>query len=142
MRRLLLGCTAATSLLVNVANAGGTVEPVMEPAVVEASTSSSSGGLIVPLLLLLIIAAAASGGGSDNVTPVSDRRVKTDIEWVGLSAESLPIYRYRYHGLSTRFEGVMAQDVLQRRPAAVTLGTNGIYAVDYSKLSVKMRVLH
>ena len=142
MRRILLGCTAATALTVNVAYAGGIAEPVMEPAVVEAQTSSSAGGLIVPLLLLLVIAAAVSGGGSSAPTQVpSDRRIKKDIRWVGLSGDSLPIYRYRYHGIATQFEGVMAQDVLHRKPEAVSLGTNGVYAVDYSKLSAEFRVL-
>jgi hypothetical protein len=143
MRRLLLGCTAATALSVNIAYAGGMAEPVMEPAVVEAQTSSSAGGLIVPLLLLLVIAAAVSGGGGSSAPTqaISDRRIKKDIRWVGLSADSLPIYRYRYHGMSTQFEGVMAQDVLHRKPEAVSLGANGVYAVDYSKLSAELRVV-
>jgi hypothetical protein len=119
----------------------------MEPAVVEAATSSSSGGLIVPLLLILLIAAAASGGGggaaaSAPAAAVSDRRVKTDITWVGLTAESIPVYRYRYVGLSTRFEGVMAQDVMARRPDAVVLNARGPMAVDYTKLGQALRVLH
>jgi hypothetical protein len=51
---------AALSVAATTAFAGGLVEPVMEPEVVEANTSSSAGGIIVPLLLLLVIAAAAS----------------------------------------------------------------------------------
>lgn len=141
MRRILLGGTAAFSLTIGAANAGGMAEPEMAPAVVEASTSSSSGGLVVPLLLLIVVAAIASsnsGGG----TQASDRRLKTDITWVGLSPEALPIYRFRYVGMSTRFEGVMAQDVLLRRPDAVVTASNGTMAVDYSKLGARFRVLH
>lgn len=146
MRRILLGGTAALALSIGTAQAGGMAEPIMEPAVVEAATSSSSGGLIVPLLLILLIAAAASGGGGGAAAgptlAMSDHRVKTGITWVGLTAESIPVYRYRYVGLSTRFEGVMAQDVLARRPDAVVLNARGPMAVDYAKLGLPLRVLH
>ena len=55
-----LALAAALTVAASTAFAGGVVEPVMEPEVVEAATSSSAGGIIVPLLLLLVIAAAAS----------------------------------------------------------------------------------
>lgn len=51
---------AAVSVAATSAFAGGLVEPVMEPEVVEAATSSSSAGIIVPILLLIVIIAAAS----------------------------------------------------------------------------------
>jgi hypothetical protein len=132
---------------IGAAQAGGMAEPIMEPAVVEAATSSSSGGLVVPLLLILLIAAAASGGGGGAAAGgggavVSDRRVKTDVIWVGLTPEAIPVYRYRYIGLSTRFEGVMAQDVLARRPDAVVLNARGPMAVNYQKLGQALRVVH
>jgi hypothetical protein len=47
------------SVAATTAFAGGMVEPVMEPAVVEAGTSSS-GGIILPLLLLVAVAAAVA----------------------------------------------------------------------------------
>jgi hypothetical protein len=55
-----LALAAALSAMATTSFAGGLVEPIMEPTVVEADTSSSSGGIIIPLLLLLVIAAAAS----------------------------------------------------------------------------------
>ena len=55
-----LALAAALTAVATASFAGGMAEPIMEPAVVEASTSSSAGGIVVPLLLLLIIAAAAS----------------------------------------------------------------------------------
>ncbi len=58
MKKLVLA--AALSVAASTAFAGGMVEPIMEPAVVEAQTSSSAGGIVVPLLLLLVVAAAAS----------------------------------------------------------------------------------
>ena len=55
-----IALAAVLSVAASTAFAGGVVEPVMEPEVVEAATSSSAGGIIVPLLLLLVVAAAAS----------------------------------------------------------------------------------
>lgn len=55
-----LALAAVLSVAATTAFAGGMAEPVMDPAVVEATTSSSAGGIVVPLLLLLLIAAAAS----------------------------------------------------------------------------------
>lgn len=141
MRKILLSSTTAFAMSVCMASAGGMAEPVMEPEVVAAATSSSSGGIIIPLLLLLIVAAAVSGGGSGGTTNASDARIKTDIEWVGM-AKGFPIYQYRYIGTATRFEGVMAQDVANIRPDAVVTYPNGLMAVNYGKLGLKMRVIH
>lgn len=55
-----LALAAALTLAASTAFAGGMVEPVMEPEVVEQATSSSAGGVIVPLMLLLVVAAAAA----------------------------------------------------------------------------------
>jgi hypothetical protein len=67
--RKLIGTTAILAVMGSAAFAGGLVEPVMEPAVVEAKTSSSAGGILIPLLLLILVAAAASSssGGSEEV---------------------------------------------------------------------------
>ncbi len=54
-----IALVAALSVAATTAFAGGMVEPVMEPAVVEAGTSSS-GGIILPLLLLVAVAAAVA----------------------------------------------------------------------------------
>ncbi|MCU0815150.1 MAG: hypothetical protein MUF74_01330 [Cypionkella sp.] len=55
-----LALAAVLTVAASTAFAGGMAEPVMDPAVVEATTSSSAGGIVVPLLLLLLLAAAAS----------------------------------------------------------------------------------
>ena len=55
-----LALAAVLTVAASTAFAGGMAEPVMDPAVVEATTSSSAGGIVVPLLVLLLVAAAAS----------------------------------------------------------------------------------
>ena len=89
MRRLFV-TTSVVALLGLPAFAGGVAEPVMEPNVVVQDTTSSASGIVVPLLLLLLIAAAVAGsdGSSPPIGP-SDRRIKTDVEWVGM-AKGLP----------------------------------------------------
>lgn len=138
MRKFLLGCTASAALLGAAAHAGGMPEPMMEPEVVEAATSSSSGGVIVPLLLLLVIAAAVAGSGGDE-PQVSDRRLKTDVQWTGMAPNGLPLYRFRYRGSKAVFEGVMAQDVANLRPDALVRGEGGLMAVDYGRLGLQMK---
>lgn len=139
---MLLGGTAALALSAGIAQAGGLAEPVMDPAVVEAKTASSA-GIVIPLLLLVLIAAAlAGGGGSDSggeVFQASDRRIKTDCQWVGLTKDALPVWRYRYIGTPQVFEGVMAQDVAMRRPEAAVTLPNGMMAVNYAKLGLTLR---
>lgn len=143
LRKLML-TTVAAVLLGQTAMAGGVVETTDDTVVIATETSSSKAGIIVPLLLLLLIAAAVAGNGDDN-TPdgmqASDRRIKTDVVWVGM-AQGLPVYQYRYIGSATRFEGVMAQDVLAKMPEAVMTHPNGVMAVNYAKLGMKMKVLH
>jgi hypothetical protein len=68
----------------------------------------------------------------------SDVRLKTDIERVGTTVYGLPVYQFRYKTGPERFEGVMAQDVLEVMPEAVVRGEDGYYRVMYDKLGIKM----
>jgi hypothetical protein len=71
--------------------------------------------------------------------PVTDLRAKTDIRRIGTAACGLPLYHFKYIGRPEIYEGLMAQDVLQVMPSAVTLGSDGYYRVNYRKLGVKLR---
>ncbi len=73
-------------------------------------------------------------GGSDE----SDVRLKTDIEQVGTTVYGLPLYHFRYKTGPERFEGVMAQDVLEVIPNAVVKGEDGFYRVNYGQLGIRM----
>jgi hypothetical protein len=68
----------------------------------------------------------------------SDIRLKTDIEQVGTTVYGLPLYHFRYKSNTERFEGIMAQDVLQVMPDAVVAGENGYYRVNYGRLGIRM----
>ena len=73
--------------------------------------------------------------------PSSDIRLKTDIRQVGTTAHELPLYTFKYTGKDDRYEGVMAQDVLKVMPAAVSVGEDGYYRVDYAMLGIEWRRL-
>jgi hypothetical protein len=53
------------------------------------------------------------------VFPMSDERLKEDLEQIGFIYPGLPVYVYRYIGGVTKRLGVLAQDVLKARPSAV-----------------------
>jgi endosialidase-like protein len=86
--------------------------------------------------------------GDDQITPPdlspcadeleSDVRLKTDIEQVGTTVYGLPLYHFRYKTGPERFEGVMAQDVLEVMPDAVVRGEDGYYRVKYAELGIRM----
>jgi len=138
MKKSLLLSTALVMGTLNLAYAGGMAEPVMDAEVVAQQTSSSSGGIIVPLLLLLVIAAVASSGSGGGGAAVSDMRLKEDVTAIGMTAQGLTLYRWRYKGMPGVFEGVMAQDVERLHPSAVVPLPFGYKAVDYDRLGLKM----
>ncbi|MDA0675391.1 MAG: tail fiber domain-containing protein [Proteobacteria bacterium] len=72
----------------------------------------------------------------------SDIRLKTDIERIGTTVMGLPLYTFRYKGENGLYSGVMAQDVLEVAPTAVSVGSDGFYRVHYDRLGIEMTQLH
>ena len=70
---------------------------------------------------------------------VSDVRLKEDVQRVGTTVFGLPLYHFKYIGAPETYEGVMAHEVLQVMPAAVSLGADGYHRVNYSALGTSMR---
>ncbi len=86
-----------------------------------------------------VLSTATAGGDSLMKPPVSsDIRLKTDIEKVGVAANGLPLYTFKYLGSDDVYRGVMAQDVLEVFPEAVSTMPNGYLAVRYDMLGMKM----
>ncbi|MGE5166798.1 MAG: tail fiber domain-containing protein [Sphingobacteriales bacterium] len=82
--------------------------------------------------------AHAQIASSSNAT-VSDRRLKKNILWVGSHPRGFGIYRFNYLWSDTPYVGVLAQEVMERAPDAVTTGPGGYLAVEYAKLGMAMR---
>ena len=80
-----------------------------------------------------------SGGGFG--VP-SDRRLKTNIEPIGKSSTGIPIYLFNYkNDLSTKYKGVMAQDLLSMEITEPVGKKDGYYTVDYNKIDVDLEII-
>ena len=80
------------------------------------------------------------GSGGMASTQMSDRRVKEDIVRIGQHPVGVGIYRFRYktpyaemYGNGRRI-GVMADEVAEKYPDAVSRNADGYLSVDYGKL--------
>lgn len=86
--------------------------------------------------------AANAGMGLYSLWSVlSDIRAKENVLHVG-SANGFPIYNFNYKGDSIVHQGVMAQDVEQIMPDAVSTGKDGLKRVNYALIGVTPQKLH
>ena len=61
----------------------------------------------------------------------------------------IPTYKFRYKSAehspsgesTTEYIGTMAQDLVELEPSAVSVGTDGFYRVDYSKIDVDFKAV-
>jgi len=135
---LLVGLTLASPGF-----AGGlapTIEPV--PEIVASKPASSLSPLLVIGLLVLVAVLVSRDDDGEPVMAESDIRLKSDIIRVGTAANGLPLYHFRYSGLPTVYEGVMAQDVLSYKPEAIVTLPFGYMGVDYGMLGMEMKIVN
>jgi hypothetical protein len=78
--------------------------------------------------------AAAVGIAAGNTK--SDVRLKHDIVLLGRLDDGLGYYRFTYNGGHTAYVGVMAQEVQQVMPSAVSYADDGYLQVSYDKLGL------
>jgi hypothetical protein len=79
------------------------------------------------------------GGGGRGGGRRSDIRLKHDIVLLGYLNDGLGLYRFSYNGSDIKYVGVIAQDVLNVVPDAVTRGRDGYLRVNYEKLGLKFQ---
>ena len=79
------------------------------------------------------------GGGRGGGGRRSDIALKHDIVLLGHLASGLGYYRFSYLGSDKAYVGVMAQEVEQVMPDAVTRGSDGYLRVYYEKLGLTFR---
>jgi hypothetical protein len=75
-----------------------------------------------------------SGASKIGAAAVSDARLKENLTRVGTTPAGVPVYDYNLLWSDERETGVMAQDLLETQPDAVSVGEDGFYRVDYSKV--------
>jgi hypothetical protein len=71
----------------------------------------------------------------------SDIALKENITYISKSPDGHRIYEWNYKGepKSNRFQGVLAQELLQTAPHAVVKNDNGYFGVDYTQIDVNLR---
>ena len=69
----------------------------------------------------------------------SDSRLKEDVKKIGTSIDGHNIYKFKYLDSPEYYTGVMAEEVLAKKPEAVGRMDNGYLGVDYSQIDVEMR---
>jgi len=67
----------------------------------------------------------------------SDERLKHDIVLVGKSPSGINVYDFSYNGHTSRWRGVLAQELLATNPEAVFQDGSGYLVVNYSKIDVR-----
>lgn len=72
--------------------------------------------------------------GGAGIMRFSDLRLKTDVKPIGRTAGGHNLYSWKWKDGSGYDTGVIAQEVQQIRPDAVTQDTSGYLMVDYSKI--------
>lgn len=73
--------------------------------------------------------------GASLIPLLSDRRAKTDIVKIGQTDSGVNVYRFKYLHSGQTTIGYMAQELLETHPEAVSVGPDGLYRVDYSKVA-------
>ena len=68
----------------------------------------------------------------------SDRRLKRDVAAVGRLDNGLALYSFRYLDSDGVYVGVMAQEVLQVAPEAVSVGCDGFMRVHYDRIGFQL----
>jgi hypothetical protein len=69
----------------------------------------------------------------------SDRRIKRDIELIDRLDNGLNLYRFRYLGDDEAYVGVIAQEVQEVAPSAVTHAMDGYLHVYYDQLGLELQ---
>lgn len=80
------------------------------------------------------LGSTALGGWAKTGFALSDRRLKNEVERIGVLPSGLPVYEYNYIWGGERQIGVMADEVTQFFPAAVAEGPGGFAMVDYARI--------
>lgn len=70
---------------------------------------------------------------------MSDARLKSDVVRVGALPSGISLYEFSYRGFSTRWRGVIAQDVRRFAPGAVCEDPSGLLMVNYDALGFAVR---
>jgi hypothetical protein len=81
----------------------------------------------------------AAPGGPGGVP--SDARLKKNIQYLSTTDNDIKLYSFQYIWDEQRYVGVMAQDLTESHPHALSKDSYGYYRVDYALLGLEMLTL-
>lgn len=102
-------------------------------------TSSGMTGQVIPGQSIFQQLAGAAGTAAA-AGAFSDIRLKTEIKRVGELENGIPVYRWKWTKEAKKIVGdqgtlgVLAQEILNIIPEAVSIGSDGYYRVDYGRV--------
>ncbi len=121
-------------------------DPAWRACLAAAAAPASPGAAVVAewrCVVVVVVASVVVGGGGGRGGGGGGRRsdiaLKHDVVLLGHLASGLGYYRFSYIGSHKAYVGVMAQEVEQVVPGAVTRGSDGYLRVYYDKLGLKFR---
>lgn len=106
------------------------------------NTTATNYGSVLTTNLTIAGSGGGRGGGGGGEAPGgrSDIRLKENITKIGKSQSNIPIYEFNYIGESERYQGAMAQDLLNmNRGDAVILTNKGYFNVLYDRIDVEFK---
>lgn len=125
--------------------------PVMMPPTNRLGGALKIGTAVLGTAASIYTMGGLGGAAAGNTGPMSwffggtgsDRRLKENINEVGISPDGYKVYEFSYKAdkTHTRYRGTMAQDVVKINPMAVGIHPEGYLTVDYSKIDVDMEVV-
>ena len=80
----------------------------------------------------------ASAASGPNGTILSDQRLKAGMVCVGRDPRGFGLYRFKYLWSDIEYVGVLAQQVLDVMPKAVSRGEDNFLRVNYATLGIDM----
>ena len=82
-----------------------------------------------------------SGIGTGATIAASDRRLKANIDYIGDSPSGIKIYEFNYLNNDVRHRGVIANELVDSYPNAISEDKDGYYMVDYSQIDVNFEIV-
>jgi hypothetical protein len=94
--------------------------------------------IVVSFSMAGLTVEAAAASGNTTVSFPSDRRLKKEVTRVATHPAGFGIYRFKYFWSDVEHTGVLAQEVLDIVPAAVSRGDDGFLRVNYAAIGMRM----
>ena len=79
--------------------------------------------------------------GTGATIAASDRRLKENIDHIGNSPSGIKVYEFNYLNNDVRYRGVIANELVDSYPNAVSENKDGYYMIDYSQIDVDFEII-